>query len=118
MRSEIKLRFWSKKENKFVTLPRIWVRDDGTLDYEYGDGQELIIQRYTGLKDRNNKEIYEGDIVYHPNLSNNMDENFIIEFWDGGFYLTHIKRIYGGLRIKEKECKIIGNIFENSNLLQ
>jgi len=115
---EIKFRAWDK-ENK-----RFWSQEEmteiGGFYYTYGVGpdDEFELMQYTGLKDKNGKEIYEGDIVkcLHPKLlyQTNPEYNEVLHEikWstkEGRWTDGHSNFGSGG--------EIIGNIYENKDLL-
>ena len=129
MSREIKFKFWNKIARRFQPASKYAVDGEGKLvsyDYEmmaYDDPVEfsntcIVAQQYTGLKDKNGIEIYEGDIV-KATSDQYENENFVGKvIFDEGCFLTWINKndirgIWG-----EDDIEIIGNIFENSELLE
>ena len=71
------------------------------------------LQQYTGLEDKNGKEIYEGDI--NVNDDNRKSE---VVFYAGGFYLNYGKIEHEATgSFAPFDRNIIGNIYENPELL-
>lgn len=77
---------------------------------------DLIEMQYTGLKDVNGKEIYEGDIVISQD-----GEKCRIDFYSGSFNATYLPPAdwdpMEPCRYLDEEFEVIGNIYENPELL-
>lgn len=81
------------------------------------------VGQYTGLKDKNDKMIFEGDIVKHGYSNNNGDFYYngcvVYVVNDGAFEIsgedTYLKRLTQGMIIK-RNITVIGNIHDNPEL--
>lgn len=129
---EIKFRAWDKRGEYMITSKQglytalrnkmnIVKQDDGY----YNNGELLkpisdkyILMQYTGLKDKNGKEIYEGDMVEitRPCIL----ERGIVQFVNGCFCIKHketLLMLYQ-CEINDFKLEVIGNIYDNKNLLE
>lgn len=116
---KIKFRAWSKQTNKMYTFEELEKMDvSGYLNFYTlvkGDYANYIPSQYTGLSDKNGKEIYEGDIVRYK--QRNLEKAFGIN--DGGddFVLKYRKIEFHDQSFNVpagfiKELEVIGNIYE------
>ena len=97
------------------------VDDAFNLEFEYDHVQEKTVGQYTGMKDKNGKRIFEGDIVTGL-FSFGMEIKAVVVFQDGAFGLQWIR---GGAEqfsaftsICNVEFEVIGNIHDNPELLK
>lgn len=127
---EIKFRAWDKEYKKMRYLLRLlghdedgtyvnsfWNEDYGKL-WTAGEDQFSELMQYIGLEDKNRKEIYENDIIKRNN-----GNKYIVE-WNkehSKFELFRIKDRYPvdfmELSAWKEQVEIIGNIYENPELL-
>lgn len=117
---EIKFRAWDKVYKHFH-------EQDLIRDYiigEFIDNPEYEVNQYTGFKDKNNREIYEEDIVEAHTFDENINKKQI------GRVTYHSERhgyIFVPKELEKKNlyyplfsivaCELIGNVYENPELL-
>jgi len=104
---QIKFRVWNKKLRLWVAGWKI--EQSGVVS----DNEELVFMQFTGMADKNGKEIYEGDICEIETLIEKVTGKvvysgdrfeFVGEFFSYGFLKNHSR------------CEVIGNEFENEHL--
>lgn len=120
---ELKFRAWHPKLRYFVYFDSLAMIHHSryqlvanareSVVYHYWDADE-IIQQFTGLLDKNGKEIYEGDLI---KFELEKDEVTIREvvFTRGYFAYERVKAPYHGAILMgvNEVCEVVGNICEN-----
>jgi uncharacterized phage protein (TIGR01671 family) len=131
---EIKFRAWDKRRGVILKVGAIDFDDTRVDPYPIPsekpgetwplDFTEVELMQYTGLKDKNGKEIYEGDILAYGGDNHNG-----VVIWDDdcgvpGFHVEEGARLRGddkkkrihGLPPDTEPMEVIGNIYENPRL--
>jgi hypothetical protein len=106
---EIKFRAWDKRKHAGTSGMNYDAQDSGHWNDFLSYPRYYTIQQYTGVKDINGNEIYEGDIVKIYDSYNSK-----VIFDKGEFRASNHEYC---LRHYASSSKVIGNIFENPKLL-
>ena len=132
MNREIKFRAWNTAIKKMYKVGQITM-GEGVWSYYNVDEDigvcipyqsSLVLMQYTGLKDKNGVEIYEGDIVHIPENWEEYGwasgENYEIDFKEGRFRMKpkYKPNAVGYDLENTNELEVIGNVFENGDLLK
>lgn len=133
---EIKFRAWDKHDMRYIIHEQdfipVKVTNHGVLKlnpyhkenfWEFQQHERFIIEQYTGLKDKNGAEIYEGDIC-------NVSGHYVGDYWqpeskgpveyENGSYLIADEFSHELCEedVFNHQFEIIGNIHENKELLK
>lgn len=131
---EIKFRAWHESAEQMI-YPDEHRQSDVLKWME--EGQPVIVMQFTGLKDRNGKEIYEGDVVIKKDIDYSITENWeekdsrweaplpenevdrdLVTLERFRFWLKNESFGYEGEDMKYwSEYEVIGNIHDNPELL-
>lgn len=118
---EIKFRAWATESRKMIDLKAITplACDLGLL--EHGDGlfipfrKDIILMQFTGLKDKNGKEIYEGDILKYDYKK----DTVTWETFNEAVEWSEMKDYVGfDIHTSMAHYEVIGTVYENPELVK
>lgn len=115
---EIKFRAWDKERSEMYEVDalhfhRQLIEVDSETDHQTTSIEPYELMQYTGLKDKNGTEIYDGDII-----------RGLHDFGPGGFSVIaapvkyHVIHGYQLHYFLLEQTEVIGNIYENPELLE
>ena len=127
---ELKFRVWSKKQKTydykypFNVSDSFYIAQNGVLLSDYGNvitpevkQNDFVIERFTGLRDKNDHMIYEGDIV----SEHNGDLKGVVKQAEDGQWIIYWDNIPDGRSVLFEHsnfCEVIGNIHGNPELIE
>lgn len=132
MNRTIKFRVWNKARNKWEHGPHENPSLDGVnlfggcillggfVNMPMSELGSLIALQYTGLKDKNGREIFKGDIVKFFTPNHGVETTDIVCYSEGQFQMEGCCwAVFDSLYFDdEKGLEVVGNIFDNPELLK
>lgn len=121
MSREIKFRAWDKEEKIMISADSLAFEEYAPISLLFADAKyHFEIMQYTGLYDKNGKEICEGDIIKISNYGFGLRTIYSqVQFNDGCFdVVVNRFRDYLKCYVVNHTAEVIGNIYENPELLE
>ena len=122
-----KFRAWLKNDKEMIDVDEIHF-DDGQLDFIgdaitfMRDADEIELMQSTGLKDKNRQEIFEGDVVRQvrtqPTTENEIVVGIVTMIEGAWLIMNDSEQLASYLWSETDTNEIIGNIYENPELLE
>lgn len=121
---ELKIRAWHKPYKQMCQVESLRFDGNGVYravlieesfyDRRIVEADEIVIEQFTGLKDKNSTEIYEGDILIDD--TGEPIEYWVVKFSDGGF-VGECAGVAESL-FELTNLEVVGNIHENPELVE
>ena len=119
-----RLRAWDKEFKEMVQVDAL-VFDEQIIKATYKNGnvvkedlKNYVLMQSTGLKDKNGKEIFEGDVVKMAKNVYSEPTYYEVVIHRGGAYRLESKQHGCELWLRYTDCEIAGDIYKNPELLE
>ena len=124
----IKFRAWdlrSRRKNKWIKNFNVTYdgRVESMVDTTTLGGSDphtydkVELMQYTGLKDKNGKEIYEGDVLQAYNFLGEKLEKYQVVWELNGFHYKKDLKSDSSVYLHKDLVEVVGNVYENSELI-
>ena len=127
-----KFRVWNEKTESFIDYGdlmldlkngKVYSGDVGIPEYTIDVTNQVILMQYTGCRDKNGIEIYEGDVI-----KDKYDKTWLVQWYVGAFVITNkipdsdgqtsTYSHFSNVSNHHFYFEVIGNIWENPELLE
>lgn len=126
-----RFRVWHNELGRMMSIKNMWFQDSRIEELELNDAvmndhitaypDEIELMQSTGLKDKNGKEIFEGDVVRQvrtqPTTENEVIIGVVTMIEGAWLIMNDNEQLASKLWSETDENEIIGNIYENKELL-
>lgn len=119
----LRYRAWLKEDKEMIDVEEIHL-ENGELDF-IGDAitwmcksDDCVLMQSTGLRDKNGKEIFEGDVVKMAKNIYSEPTYYEVVRHRGGAYRLESKQYGCELWLRHTDCEIAGNIYTDPELAE
>ena len=116
-------RAWDSWRKRMSVVDRIYIDTEGVRLYDdfgeyWRDFRDVKLMQSTAFKNKNGKEIFEGDIVKMAKDVYSEPTYYEVVRHRGGAYRLESKQHGCELWLRHTDCEVVGNIYENPELLE
>ena len=112
-----KYRAWDKETKTMNGMAEIYRNRNQEIELRPRD-ENITLMQSTGLRDKNGKEIFEGDIVKMAKDVYSEPTYYEVVRHRGGVYRLESKQHGCELWLRHTDCEVVGNVYENQELLE
>lgn len=122
-----KFRVWHYELGRLMSVKCMFFQDSEIEEFELNDAlmndyitaypDEIELMQSTGLRDKNGKEVFEGDIVKMAKDVYSDPTYYEVVRHYGGSYRLESKQHGCELWLRHTNCEVVGNVYENKELL-